>query len=132
MSEIVFVKKNYTFDCIFENQLFLGELDCLSSNLPIDNEIDGIVNVTPENVNYNGIDSPREEIEKYYNNFFNFCENKNRLLIVCHNSVSRSVTFCILWLMKFKDISYEYSLEYIKNKRKSNQYTEPKFAKIFN
>lgn len=128
MTDIIFKNKNPTLDCIVDNILYLGELDCIEN---IDIEIDGIVNVTPEkidttlpNLQIPINDSPSEPIEDYYVSFFNFCREK-RILIVCHNSVSRSVTFTILWLMFFMNMNCQDALEYVSSKR--TQYTAPKF-----
>ena len=131
---LVIGKKNPTFNCIIDNRLYLGELDCLDDieNYPID----VIVNVTKtvkEELKEKGIpvlqimidDDRRVKINEYFDLFNNFCEchQNKRILIVCQNSVSRSVSFTIYYVMKHMGFDFENALTYVKEKR--TQYTNP-------
>ncbi len=133
-TSLVIGKKNPTFNCIIDDRLYLGEIDCLDDieNYPID----VIVNVTKtvkDEMNDKGIpvlqiavdDDRRVKINEYFDIFNEFCDRhrNKRILIVCQNSVSRSVSFTIYYVMKHMGLDYDSALAYVKDKR--TQYTNP-------
>ena len=64
-------------------------------------------------------DSPNVDISKYFDDFFQFIENNSdkNILIHCQHGSSRSGTFLILYLMKFKKMTYEEAFKFAKSKR---------------
>ena len=66
-------------------------------------------------------DSPNINISKYFDEFIQFIEkyktSDKNILIHCQHGSSRSGTFLVLYLMKFKKMTFEQALIYAKSKR---------------
>jgi len=64
-------------------------------------------------------DSPNIDISIYFEDFIKFIEqNKNsKILIHCQHGSSRSGSFLILYLMKFKKMTYDEAFRFVKSKR---------------
>ena len=95
------------------------------------NKIDIIINATSELDNYyeylnefnyykfNVLDEKDKDISLYFNDFIeviNKNPNKN-ILIHCYMGASRSACFVLLYLIKFKNMSYDYAMKYLIGKR---------------
>ncbi len=124
------VQKNPTFNCILMDKIYLGDIDCLD-NLQ-DYDVDAVVNVTKIVKEVNNeialmqipIDDHRKEpIEQYFDEFYDFCQNHKKILILCENSVSRSPSFTIYYIMRYLKLDFESALGFVSSKR--TQYTKP-------
>ncbi len=69
-------------------------------------------------------DSPDVDITKYFNEFIDFIDfieknktSKKNILIHCQHGSSRSGSFLILYLMKFKKMTYDEAIRFAKSKR---------------
>lgn len=118
------------FDRIIDN-IYLGDLEAI---LYLEkNKIDIVVNIS--NIKYNEIseiqyhyynidDNKEATISIYFNEFINLINtnlNKN-IFVHCVNSVSRSVTLILAYLMT-KNMNLITAYNYLKNKR--TQYVSP-------
>lgn len=130
--EILALEKNFTFDHIIDN-LYLGDLEStVSTNLGKFN-IKIVVNasnseyVKCENITYFKFhidDETNFDIYPYFEEFIKLInENPDKnILVHCQNSVSRSVTLTLAYLIS-KGMSLQSAYEYLISKRK--QYTYP-------
>ncbi len=121
-----------TFDFIVEN-IYLGDVEAaLSEELLRKNEIDFVINLSNtryqeyENIEYFHIDI-EDESDVEISTYFNIVNEKikehpnTKILIHCMNSVSRSVTVVLQYLLQKMNLKEAY--EFLKSKRK--QYTRP-------
>jgi protein-tyrosine phosphatase len=130
--EIIPLDKKITFDHIIDN-LYLGDLESASIQHIVDNDIQIVFNISncnyEENQNveyyhYNIDDESSADIIQFFEHFITLVKQnyEKKILVHCQNSVSRSVTLVLAYL-----ISKGYSLiggyEYIKTRR--SQYTLP-------
>lgn len=135
--DLVVIKKNPTFDKIDSN-IFLGDIDSVNKNIIESNDIKIIINIS--NIKYPKLsniiyynfdidDNKNENILQYF--YETNCIIKNNpntnILIHCANSVSRSVSLVLSYLLEkmvLKD-----AIIFLKSKRV--QYTKPNigFAK---
>lgn len=90
----------------------------ISNQLPLKTSV--------ETININIEDDPNENIS----NFITICEyvhdkiiKNEKVLVYCMNSVSRSVAFLILYIIRYNNMNYNNALELLKSKR--SQYSQP-------
>lgn len=130
--EIIPLEKISTFDHIINN-LYLGDVESATSHNIKDNNIEIIVNVSNikykyfdkvEYYHYNINDESSENIYEYFDKFINLIKNNptKNILVHCENSVSRSVTLVLAYLIDSK-LRLVDAYEYLKTKR--TQYTCP-------
>ena len=130
--EIVPIEKNFTFDNIIDN-LYLGDIESATSSNLIKSKIEIVVNIS--NTHYNELnnvqyyhydidDESDVDISKYFDEFINIVNNnkEKNILVHCQNSVSRSVTLVLAYLISRGNTLVE-AFEYLKSKR--TQYTCP-------
>ena len=128
---IVSLEKKPVFNHIIDN-VYLGDI-VSATNDNIINTIDIIINISKsrykeyEHIMYHHIDiddSRYENIVKYVDEIINIIKaNSNKkILIHCMNSVSRSVSLVLFYLM-FINYSLKDAYDYLKSKR--SQYTKP-------
>lgn len=133
--ELVIGDKIPTFDHIIDH-IYLGDLDSVNSDLVEKNNIKIIINISNsryeknpniEYYNYDIDDCRDENITQFFSSFISVTSStKLNILVHCANSVSRSVTLILVYLlqkMKLKD-----ALVYLKLKR--TQYTKPNIGFI--
>ena len=121
-----------TFDWIIDS-IYLGDLEsALSKELLIQNKIGLIINLSNtryieyENIQYIHIDI-EDHTDTKISDYFEMIDEEikknqdKRILIHCMNSVSRSVTIVLNYLMRKMNLKESY--EYLKSRR--NQYTRP-------
>ena len=102
----------------------IGEEDEISK-YPEINNIDKFTIKIPDNRNVN--------IQPYFEDDWNFIKKDNsNILIQCKMGTSRSVAFAISYLIKYKNMNFEQSIDFIKEIRGENIYTKPNigFTKI--
>lgn len=130
--ELVPCEKISTFDHIIDN-LYLGDVESATSSKVTDNNIEIIVNVSNSrysqftNIEYHHYDIDDEssvEIYEYFDKFVNLINiHKTRnILVHCQNSVSRSVTLVLVYLISSGKTLLN-SYEFLNAKR--TQYTSP-------
>ncbi len=128
--ELVIGEKIPTFDHIIDH-IYLGDLDSAISELVEINKIKTIINISntryTENPDieyyYYDIDDCRDEdITKFFSSFISITSStKSNILVHCANSVSRSVTLVLIYLLQ--KMNLKDALVYLKSKR--TQYTNP-------
>ena len=102
----------------------IGEEDEISK-YPEINNIDKFTIKIPDNRNVN--------IQPYFEDVWNFIKKDNsNILIKFKMGTSRSVAFSISYLIKYKNMNFEQSIDFIKEIRGENIYTKPNigFTKI--
>jgi predicted protein tyrosine phosphatase len=73
------------------------------------------------------------KIQSYFQDVWDFIQKDSKnVLIHCKMGTSRSVAFVISYLIKYKSMSFDQSLSYIKDLRGDSLYTKPNigFTKI--
>ena len=128
--ELVIGEKSPTFDHIIDH-IYLGDIESTQSNLVVDNNIKIIINISNSRYEknpkveyyvYDIDDYKTENITQYFSSFLSICASTNsNILVHCANSVSRSVTLVLVYLMESMSLSD--SIDYLKSKR--SQYTKP-------
>ncbi len=131
---LVALEKIPTFDHIFKN-LYLGDIHSTQVNYLQNNNIKIVVNIS--NTSYERIDgityydfniddNSNEDISQFFETFYNIVSeaetNNQNVLVHCMNSVSRSVTLTLSYLLK-QSMTLCQAFEYLKSKR--TQYTKP-------
>jgi protein-tyrosine phosphatase len=130
--EIVPLEKLSTFDHIVGN-LYLGDVESATSHNITDYNIEIVVNVSNtryelfdgvEYHHYDIDDESSENISEYFDRFVKLIDDNptKHILVHCQNSVSRSVTLVLAYLIKDGKTLVE-AFEYLKSKR--TQYTCP-------
>jgi protein-tyrosine phosphatase len=130
--EVVPLEKISTFDHIVGN-LYLGDVESATSSNIANYNIEIVVNVSKtryelfdgvEYHRYDIDDESSENISEYFDRFIALIENNptKHILVHCQNSVSRSVTLVLAYLIKSGKTLVE-AFEYLKSKR--TQYTCP-------
>jgi len=125
--------KNPTFDHIIDN-IYLGDIDVNETNLLVENSIKIVINISNSrykennNISYFHFDiddNKNENVGQFFDKFNEIISNnKNKnIFIHCMNSVSRSVTLVLYYLMYFHKMTLANAFNYIKSKR--TQYTKP-------
>lgn len=116
------------------DNIYLGSAFNASNLLQLNNQnIKCIVNVTSEisnyyenynegfeYYNYNVLDSNMDSINSVFEPVMDVLEkNKDKnILVHCFMGSSRSAVIVLLYLIKVKNFSFDYALEYLKKKRK--------------
>jgi protein-tyrosine phosphatase len=128
--ELVAGEKIAALDHIIDN-LFLGDIESVKSHHVEKYQIKSIINIsnsryeTLPNItyyNYDIEDESCEDISQYFSSFTSIVNSANHnVLVHCQNSVSRSVTLVLSYLLNEK--SLKDSIIHLKNMR--NQYTRP-------
>ena len=134
-TDLVIGKKIPTFDNIIDN-LYLGDIEAaISDNIEKMDIIVDISNLKYEQkygityYHYHIDDNRDVDITQFFDDFVNIINNNKskKILVHCANSVSRSVTLVLYYLMatgkNLKD-----SFNYLKSRR--NQYTKPNIGFI--
>jgi protein-tyrosine phosphatase len=134
---IVSIEKKPTFNHII-NQVYLGDI-VAATNESIINDMDIIINISNsrykenEKITYHHIDiddSRNENITQFADEVITIINNNSnkKILIHCMNSVSRSVSLVLLYLMS-NNYSLKDAFNFLKSSR--SQYTKPNigFAK---
>jgi protein-tyrosine phosphatase len=134
---IVSLEKKPVFNHIIDN-VYLGDI-VSATNESIISDIDIIINISNsrykenDRITYHHIDiddNRNENIVKYVDEIINIIKTNSdkKILIHCMNSVSRSVSLVLFYLMSI-NYSLKESFDYLKSKR--SQYTKPNigFAK---
>ena len=130
--EIVPLEKISTFDHIVGN-LYLGDAESATSHNIANCSIEIVVNVSNtryehfdgvEYYHYDIEDKSSENISEYFDRFMALVDNNSskHILVHCQNSVSRSVTLVLAYLINCGNTLVE-AFEYLKSKR--SQYTCP-------
>jgi dual specificity phosphatase 12 len=130
--EVVCVKEVWTFDHIISN-IYLGDLESSNITNILNHNIAIVVNISnsrydeAENVDYFHFDvddDPSEDIGQYFNDFIDLVhKDQSKLILVhCANSVSRSVTLVLAYLIHSGRSLLE-AVEFLKTRR--TQYTLP-------
>lgn len=107
--EVVALEKLSTFDHIVDN-LYLGDIESATSHNIADYSIEIVVNVSNtryeqfENVDYHNYDvndESSENIQAFFDGFVTLIKNNptKNILVHCQNSVSRSVTLVLAYLI---------------------------------
>jgi len=128
--ELVAGEKISVFNHIIDN-LFLGDIESVKSHYIEKYRIQSIINIS--NSRYDPIpniiyyhydieDKSFEDISQFFNSFRNIVDLSNHnILVHCQNSVSRSVSLVLSYLIH--KMSLRESVLYVKSKR--DQYTKP-------
>ncbi len=128
--ELVIGNKISTFDHIIDH-IFLGDIESAQSDNIDSHNIKVIINISNSryekfpNIEYYvyDIDDYRtENITQFFSSFLSICAStKSNILVHCANSVSRSVTLVLVYLMQ--TMTLRDSIDYLMSKR--TQYTKP-------
>ncbi len=128
--ELVIGNKIPIFDHIIDH-IYLGDIESVQSNFILENNIEHIINISNSRYdinpnityyNYDIEDYRNENISAYFSSFLSICASTDsNILVHCANSVSRSVTLVLVYLMESMNLSD--SIDYLKSKR--TQYTKP-------
>jgi protein-tyrosine phosphatase len=131
--ELVACHKNPTFDCITPT-LYLGDIDAAKDPQLI-SDINVVVNISDTAYDelsgkkyhyFNIPDKRTENISQFFENFTDIVkeaeDNEEKVIVHCKNSVSRSPTLVLYYLMT-TNMSFRDALEFLKSKR--TQYTRP-------
>lgn len=125
------------FDKITDN-IFLGDI-VAASDSDLMKSIDIIISLIDTQIKHSNIEYfifPIEDnrdvqidllFEKTNDIIKKAIENNKKILIHCHNGVSRSVTILLAYFIS-KSFTLKESLNIIKNNRISKQYTRPNFG----
>jgi protein-tyrosine phosphatase len=131
---LVALEKIPTFNHIITN-LYLGDINSTQVKCLESNNIKIVVNIS--NTSYEKIDGityydfnidddSNEDILQFFESFYNIVSNAEtnnlNVLVHCMNSVSRSVTLTLSYLLK-KSMTLCQAFQYLKSKR--TQYTKP-------
>lgn len=121
------------FDHIIDN-IFLGDIEAPKSNLMLVNKIKHVFNISNsryeqiESLNqviyyhYDIDDERNQDILQFFNDFITIVSNSSsNILVHCANSVSRSVTLVLSYLIQ--KMSLKEAIIYLKSRR--SQYTKP-------
>eukprot|EP01040_Poterioochromonas_malhamensis_P014900 gene14900-16583_t len=127
--EVVALEKLSTFEHIIDN-LYLGDAESAISHHIHENTIQIIVNVSNtryeyfEGIVYDIDDDSSTNIHQYFEIFVSLIQDNStrNILVHCQNSVSRSVTLVLAYLIRGGKTLLE-AFEYLKAKR--TQYTCP-------
>lgn len=126
------------FDYMIDN-IYLGNIVAAQTEFVI-NMVDTIINISnlryDENINkkYYHIEIPDKknikltEHFKYFDEIIKENQNKN-ILIHCQCGISRSVTFVIYYLMKYKKMTMQQSFDFLRCQRK--QLSSPNIGFLF-
>ena len=134
--ELVVGDKIPTFDHIIDH-IYLGDIESVNSkNIIISNKIKIVINISNTRYeklpgityyNYDIDDYRSENITQFFSSFLSIASSTNsNILIHCQNSVSRSVTLTLVYLMQ--QMNLRESLKYLKSRR--TQYTKPNIGFI--
>ncbi len=133
--ELITGEKIPTFDHIIDH-IYLGDLDSVNSEYIEKNNIEIIINISNSRYDINPVikyynydieDNHDENISKFFSSFISVTSStKSNILIHCANSVSRSVTLVLIYLLQHMNLKD--ALVYLKSKR--TQYTKPNIGFI--
>lgn len=127
---IVLVEKNATFNHIIDN-LYLGCINSVNEKYLLTNNIKTVINISNtryeklEGITYYDFDiedDSSEDISQFFEQFYSIVsQTDSNVLVHCMNSVSRSVTLTLSYLLRKMNLRSAY--DYLKSKR--TQYTKP-------
>ncbi len=135
--ELVAGKKIPVFDHVIDN-LYLGDIESVHKVIIEKNKITSVVNISNSryeqlpNVtyyNYDIDDESHENITQFFSSFISIVTSSSsdsNVLVHCANSVSRSVTLVLAYLLTKMNLLE--AIKYLKSKR--TQYTRPNIGFI--